>query len=381
MAAMAGASDRRGRKRGKKVRVDFRRNRSVRRRIRDWKKILDERGEEELDAERSEQVGGKGALSRRRTITLYESEEEIPADLRPAVVVAVRGLYVDVDDGERVVPCTVRRVLRSLLIRERHPVTVGDRVRFRMEEEGQDAEGVIEVVEGRTSRLCRFDGRRIQTIVANVDQTIIVASVDQPPLKPHLIDRYIVASLAGEITPVVCINKVDLDRDGNVNDVTERYERLGYRVLRTSATTGEGIDALREMLKDRSSVIAGQSGVGKSSLLNAVQPGLRLRVGDINEQLNKGRHTTTTATLLRLDMGGYVVDTPGVRSFDVRMIDPHRLEAYFVDFLDHIPHCKFPDCTHRHEIDGAVKRAVEEGAIHPDRYESYVRLFEEAETT
>jgi ribosome biogenesis GTPase len=286
----------------------------------------------------------------------------------------MRGLFADVDDGKRVWPCTVRRVLRTRLTEERHPVTVGDRVQFRA---GSDTEGVIEAVEPRRGQLRRRVGRRVHTIVANVDQAIIVSSADLPLPKPHLIDRYIVASHAGEITPVVCMNKLDLDDDGAARDLLDRYAKLGYTTLATSAVTGDGVTALCEQLKNKASVIAGQSGVGKSSLLNRIQPDLQLKTGDIIEQTSKGRHTTSTATLLRLEVGGYVVDTPGVRSFDLSTVERSEFEAYFVEFVDHVPDCKFPDCTHRHEAECAVIQAVERGEIHPDRYESYVRLFEE----
>jgi ribosome biogenesis GTPase len=298
-------------------------------------------------------------------------------------VVAVRGLYADVDDGKNVRPCTVRRVLRTRLIEERHPVTVGDRVRFRVEseDEGVAREGVIEAVESRGGQLRRYAGRRVHTIVANVDQAIIVSSADEPPPKPHLIDRYIVAALAGDITPIICMNKADLDSDKSARKLLDRYAELDCVTLYTSAVNGDGIESLRDVLRDNASVIAGQSGVGKSSLLNAVQPGLRLRIGDIVEQTSKGRHTTSTASLIRLEIGGFVVDTPGVRSFDLATVARHELEAYFVEFVEHVPDCKFPDCTHTHEEECAVKLAVERGEIHIERYESYVRLFEEPSTS
>ena len=366
----------------RKARVPFRRNRSAPPRDTDWTRRARDAEDHELDTKRRENVVAKGELSRRRTIIVNEDGTEALETLPIGIVVAMRGLYADVDDGAHIRSCTVRRVLRTRLIEERHPVTVGDRVRFRVEPdvEGVTREGVIEAVEPRRGELRRRAGKRIQTIAANVDQAIIVASADEPPPKPHLIDRYLVAAHAGNITPVVCMNKVDLD-DGQVaQEMLDRYTCLGYRTLRTSATTGQGIDTLRELLKDNASVLAGQSGVGKSSLLNAVQPGLRLEAGDVIEHLGKGRHTTSTAGLIRLDCGGYVVDTPGVRSFDLSVVPRHELEAYFVEFVQHVPHCKYPDCTHRHEDDCAVKRAVHSGAIHQERYQSYVRLFEDPGT-
>ncbi|UCE58521.1 MAG: ribosome small subunit-dependent GTPase A [Phycisphaerales bacterium] len=366
-------------KKGRKVRVDLRRNRSKPRRIGDWTQQARDEQESALDATNSEQIVPKGELSRRRTVFIHDETDRDAEGLNKGTVIAMRGLYADVDDGERVWPCTVRRMLRTRLIEGRHPVTVGDRVTFSVEPEveGVEQEGVIESVEQRHGKLRRRVGRKTHTIVANVEQAIIVSSAAQPIPKPHLIDRYIVASLAGEITPVICMNKKDLDEDDIAALVLGRYQQLSYATLLTSAITGEGIDALCQTLQGRVSVIAGQSGVGKSSLLNAIQPGLELRIGDINEQLQRGRHTTTTATMLRLDIGGYVVDTPGVRSFDVSMIARNEFEEYFVDLAEHVPNCKFPDCTHIHESACAVKLAVERGHIHPERYESYRRLFEE----
>ena len=365
-------------KRKKKVRVQFRRNRSTRVRSTDWTRRAREAEGNEIDAEQSEAVSGKGKLSRRRTVTIPDGTSGGDA-LIAGIVVAMYGLFADVDDGTCIRPCTIRRVLRSRLISERHPVTVGDRVRISLAGGGTGVadEGVIESVEPRSGTLRRRAGRRIHTIVANVDQAVIVSSADSPPPKPHLIDRYIVAAHAGDITPVICMNKIDLDRDGVGRELVRRYEGLGYEAFAASVVDGEGIEQLRDLLRDRASVIAGQSGVGKSSMINKIDPSLRLAVGDVVSHTNKGRHTTTTARLIRLDGGGYVVDTPGVKSFDQTMVDREELEAYFVEFVERVPHCKFADCTHIHEIDCAVKEAVGQGAIHPERYESYVRLFEE----
>ena len=369
----------RGSKTGKKVRVPFRRNRAKPARKKNWTEQARQAEEHEIDAQESESLVAKGALSRQRTITVHDEADAAPEGLRRGTVIAVRGLYANVDDGRRIWLCTVRRVLRTRLTKERHPVTTGDRVRFRVEATGdaQAREGVIEFVDPRRGELRRRSRQRIQTMVANVDRAIIVSSADEPPPKPHMIDRYIVASLAGDVTPVICLNKIDLDAGGTATKLLERYVQLGYATLATSALTGEGVDALREVLKNKASVIIGQSGVGKSSLLNRVQPGLELRTGDIIEQIGKGRHVTSTATLIRLEVGGYVVDTPGIRSLDLSTVSRNEYELYFTEFVKHVENCKFPDCTHRHESHCAVKSAVEAGEIHPQRYDSYVRLFEE----
>lgn len=363
---------------GEKVRVPFRRNRSPKRRDKDWTNRAREAGGHDLESARIESVVPKGDISRQRTIIVGD---EPVGEHRRGVVVAMRGLYADVDDGTRVVPCTIRRILRTRLIEERGAIAVGDRVGFVIEQQATSksggAEGVLESVEPRTGQLQRLAGRRIQTIAANVDQAIIVSSAGEPQPKPHLIDRYIISAHAGGMKPIICMNKIDLDVDGFASEMMERYENLGYRVLRVSATTGEGLEALREALKDKSSVFAGQSGVGKSSLLNAIQPGLALRVGEVHEQTDKGTHTTTTAVMLRLDGGGYVVDTPGIRSFDLTLIPRDELEAYFVEFVALVEKCRYPSCTHVYEEECAIKDAVESGEIHPDRYATYLALFEE----
>ncbi|MFQ5590103.1 MAG: ribosome small subunit-dependent GTPase A [Phycisphaerae bacterium] len=366
-------------KKERKVRVDLRRNRARPRRAHDWTRLAREALGHEFDSQHSESITAKGELSRKRTVIVGGEQDGTEGLVHCGTVVAMRGLYASVDDGGRLWTCTVCRLLRTRAIEERHPVTVGDRVRFRVaaRADGVEKEGVIESVEKRRGQLRRRVGRRTQCIVANIDQAVIVSSAADPPPKAHLIDRYIVAGLAGQISPVICMNKVDLDVDGSGAAILERYARLGYASLCTSVVTKEHIDVLHDLLAGRVSVLVGQSGVGKSSLLNTMQPGLRLRTGEITRQVQKGRHTTSTAVMLRLDRGGYVVDTPGIRSFDVSVVARHEFEAYFAEFRDCLARCRFPDCTHIHEDDCAVKQAVADGGIHPERYESYVRLFED----
>lgn len=370
-------SDKDPKKPARKVRVPFRTNRSRPSRLKDWTRR--HRDGQDIETRTTESVVAKGDLSRKRTVTDAESPPDAGGVTTPGMVIALRGPFAEVDDGQRVWPCTVRRVLRTRQTRQRSAVAVGDRVTMRIVADGRgvQAEGVIETIEPRRSELKRLSGRREHVIAANVDQVLIVASADQPPPKPHLIDRYIVSALAGDMTPVLCMNKIDLDDAGLGREIAQRYESLGYRSLCTDALRGLGVDGLREWFKGRSTVLAGQSGVGKSSLLNAIQPGLRLKVARVSDDTAKGRHTTSNAELMRLDSGAYVVDTPGTRSFDISTVPVGQIEQYFVEFGPRIADCKFADCTHVHETGCAVKQAVDSGTIHPLRYESYVRMFEE----
>lgn len=377
----------RSRKGRRKVRVDLRRNRGKTTRDQSdlARKFLSEDVQAE-DVKLTESVRAKGGLSRKRTIIIREDESGL-GELRDGLVVALRGLIAEVDDGRTLWGCTVRRLLRTRTIQERHPIAVGDRVRFRpVAMAGQETvtisdsqalpEGVVEEVAERKTTLTRRYERRIQVVAANIDIAVIVMAVDQPTLRPHLIDRYLVSVHLGDMRPVICINKADLDVDGAAAGVAERYASLGYKSLLTSVVDGSGLDLLREVLSGQTAVLAGPSGAGKSSILNALDPGLNLKVGTLTD-LQRGKHTTTTARLLKWAFGGHVVDTPGLRQFDLTEIDPTELEAYFIEFRDLVSQCRFPNCTHTQETECAVRDAVEDGRICPERYESYCRMYEE----
>ncbi|MBN2559546.1 MAG: ribosome small subunit-dependent GTPase A [Phycisphaerae bacterium] len=354
---------------GRKVRVDLRKNRgkTVREKGEYTRRFREEDIAQE-DAKLVEHVRAKGVLSRKRTVILQD-EDAKDTRLRRGTVVAVRGPVAEVDDGANSWACTVRRMLRTRLIKERHPVAVGDVVGFL-------PEGVIEEVADRKTMLVRQYEQRVQVVAANVDLAVIVVAADEPTLRPHLIDRYLVAAHQGGMCPAICINKMDLDVDGAAAAVAKRYERLGYRSLLTCAIDGRGLDSMRELLSNQTSVLIGPSGAGKSSLLNGLDPDLSLRVGTLTD-LRRGRHTTTTARLLRWAFGGYVVDTPGLRQFEPADVEPEELEAYFVEFVDLIHACHFPDCSHTHEADCAVKAAVKAGQVASERYESYCRMYDE----
>jgi ribosome biogenesis GTPase len=288
-------------------------------------------------------------------------------------VIRVHGLVsvVEGDDGKEY-RCGVRRILKTLAIDGRNVVAVGDKVWFRP---GGADEGTIEKVEGRTGTLTRGYRRKEHVIASHVDQLLIVSALREPGLKLPLIDRYLIAAEKGRIRPVIVLNKADLVDVAPYQWVIGLYTQLGYETLVTSAADGRGVARLRELMSRGVTAFSGQSGVGKSSLLNAMQPGLNLRVKEVAGWTGKGKHTTTTAELIRLEGGGYVVDTPGLRQFELWDIEPAEVEAYFVEFRPYIPQCKFPDCSHTHESDCAVKDALFRGQIDRGRFDSYVKLY------
>jgi ribosome biogenesis GTPase len=370
----------------KKIRVDLRKNRSKPPRQKGWTRTFhaDDPGDDAAPTQ--ERVRAKGDLSRRRTIIQEEPASGQPPGPEPAAmpaadltaclpgrVLRVQGLFsiVEADDG-RQFRCAVRRLLKTLATDERNIVAPGDRVWIRP---SLGDEGFIERVEPRHGLLTRASRGREHVLVANVDQVVIVMALVEPDLKPHLIDRYLVSAEQGGITPVICLNKADLVGAADYQSLIGLYSQLGILTLLTSATTGLGINRLRGRLFGRETVFAGQSGVGKSSLLNALQPGLGLRVREVSEATQKGRHTTTTAELIRLDAGGWVVDTPGIRQFALWDILPEELEGFFPEFRPFVPLCGYPDCTHTHEDRCAVKEAVARHQISAQRYTSYLGMF------
>lgn len=292
---------------------------------------------------------------------------------------ARRGLVVRAQSGffevatERGI---VTAQLRGRLKEERQDtdlIALGDRVRVR---EIEESRAVIEEVEPRERVLSRRApvGEKEQVIVANPDQAVFVFACQDPTLNPRMLDRLLVAAEREAIPARICMNKVDLDESGGCREELQLYEELGYPLHFTSATEGVGVDTLREQLAGRISVFAGPSGVGKTSLLNAIEPDLGLRTGEIRQQTRKGKHTTVSLKLVPLEVGGFVADTPGLKAFALWDIEPEELDAYFPEIRERVAECAFSDCTHLHEPDCAVLAALEEGAIHPERYESYVRM-------
>lgn len=222
-----------------------------------------------------------------------------------------------------------------------------------------------------------------QIILANTDQAVFILAAKKPDPNPRALDRMLIIAEKAKIASIViCLNKIDLVNRPKTEALFAIYEQIGYTVIYTSVVTGEGIERLRDILTgeaNKVSVFTGQSGVGKSTLLNALQPGLTLATSEVSDTTTKGRHTTRFSQLIKFNAGGYVADTPGIRSIAPWDIEPDELDNYFVEMRPYIENCKFADCSHSHEPGCAVRKAVEDGKITSDRYESYQRLREELE--
>ena len=281
-------------------------------------------------------------------------------------------------------PAVLRGKVRLENSGSTNPVAIGDRVIY--ETDGETTEqnpAVIKEILPRRNHLVRKSvnlSKRSQTIAANLDRAVIVVSLLFPELKWPFLDRILVTCGVYGIPAVIALNKVDLYRDEApelAESFKEVYEGAGYRVIQTSSLTGEGIEELREECRDRLSLFSGESGVGKSSLIKAIDPSLNPKTGSISTAHLQGRHTTSLSEMYRLSGGGYVIDTPGIRGFGLVNLEREEIYKYFPEMLRYSDDCRFVPCTHTHEPGCAVKQAVDEGLISPERYNSYLGMLEE----
>ena len=257
-------------------------------------------------------------------------------------------------------------------------LSVGDYVKLRRLDAST---GLIKEILPRQSALIRRDTgsteKRVmqQTMLANLDQVVLVFATAQP--EPHfgLLDRYLTICESAELCALICLNKTDLPHDPRVEEAAELYSKLGYTVLWTSTYTGQGIDPLRALLKEHTSLFSGPSGVGKSSLVNAIEPGMAVRTGMVSDATGKGRHTTTGAQLYPLSGGGWLADSAGIRALAAWNIPPEELAWCFVEFRPYLGECEYSDCSHIDEEGCAIRQAVEDGVINERRYRSYVRIY------
>lgn len=290
------------------------------------------------------------------------------------VLIATAGVYsVELPTGE-----VIEAVLRGRLKRFEKAddrVVAGDDVRLAF----QDDRYVIEGTEPRRSQLARrapgTGRRRPKVIVANVDRVVVVFAAAHPSPNARTLDRFLVLCEANQLDALIVLNKADLTGDDETASFLAPYIAAGYPTLLTSVKQDRGIAELREHLCHGRSVLTGPSGVGKSSLLNTVQPGLGLRIGEVSEAVHKGQHTTVSSRLIRLDCGGYVADTPGLREVGMWGVERAELDTYFPELRDRRALCRFDNCSHTHEPDCAVREAVEAGELSLARYESYTSLY------
>jgi ribosome biogenesis GTPase len=270
----------------------------------------------------------------------------------------------------------IRAVLRGKVKLATPKVVVGDVVRLEPEA-GGELHGIVGVEPRRTVLERRVpEGRGVRPIAANVDQVFVVTATRSPDPVPQLLDRLLVLAEADRLAAAVVLNKVDLDPG---TAIAERIRKAGYPVYPTSVKTGEGMDSLRAAMAGRASVVTGPSGAGKSSLLNGIQPGLKLRTGEVSRRIRRGTNTTVSSVMLPLVGGGYLVDTPGFSEVGMWGIDPRELADCFPEFRPFLGDCRFADCWHRSEPGCKVLEAVTGGAIAPDRHGSYLALLAELE--
>ena len=314
------------------------------------------------------------AANRARRLKDKASDPEKQIDaahLIPGRVVGRFGKHADVEDQQGTVyRCHIRRTIES--------VVCGDDVLFDTGNENESGvSGVIEIVRDRRSVLTRpdyYDG--VKPIAANIDQIIVVSAV-KPDLSLNIIDRYLVACEDTGIAPVLILNKTELLSDEEFDTVKQQlavYESLGYRLIYTSCKRGDGLDELKTCLNDKVSVFVGQSGVGKSSIINQVLPDADELVGEISDNSGLGQHTTTAAKLLHFPEGGDLIDSPGVREFSLWHMPVEQITRGFIEFRDYLGGCKFRDCKHMNDPGCLIREAVEEGKISSARFDSYHRI-------
>ena len=287
-------------------------------------------------------------------------------------VISVHSEGILVESEGKVTLCELKGSLKKGRSRQKNLVCVGDFVFFNVTNKQ------IEKIEPRTTILSRADHlrrRKEQLIATNVDQVLICVSVGEPTIKPNLIDRYIVACLRQGMNPVIVINKSDLPHPEYLPELIEVYEDLKIPVILVSTKTLEGIDAIKEVMKDHTNVLTGQSGVGKTSIINKIVTG-NYRVKEVMTKTEKGSHTTTTSLLIPLKSGGYCIDTPGIKSFGLFGLEKKEIEPLFKEIHKAGKKCAFSPCSHTHEPNCAVKPAVENGKIALTRYQSYLSLIE-----
>ena len=283
--------------------------------------------------------------------------------------------------------CRIKGKFRIKDIKSTNPIAVGDKVEFDLEKNGDEEKGVIKTILDRDNFIVRKSvnlSKQTHIIASNIDQVFLLITINNPPTFTTFIDRFLVSTRAYRIDTILVFNKIDsyeIEERAEILYLKDIYEAIGYRCVEVSATQNKNVDTIKQMMIGKTSMFVGHSGVGKTTLVNAIEPTLNLKTKEISDQYKQGKHTTTFAEMFDLSFDARIIDTPGIKGFGVVDIDKYELGDYFPEFFELKEHCKFNDCLHLKEPNCAVKDALEEEVIAWSRYKSYLQILEGEEET
>ncbi len=306
--------------------------------------------------------------------------------MNKGLVVKSTGSWYNVrtEQGE-IIPCKIKGNFRLKGIRTTNPITVGDRVEFRFKKDENEDIGLITKIEERKNYIIRKStnlSKQAHIIAANIDCAYLVVTLQSPTTSLAFVDRFLASAEAYRIPCTLVFNKVDCYDEAyllQLEEAVQLYEGIGYRCLKTSTITGEGLDVLQKMMQNSISVFSGHSGVGKSTMVNKIEPSLNLRTKEVSNSRETGQHTTTFSEMFELSFGGYIIDTPGIKGFGMLEMDKYEISHYFPEIFAKSSSCQFNNCIHTHEPSCAVKEAVINGEIAESRYFNYLSLFDDEE--
>ncbi|MGY8923586.1 MAG: ribosome small subunit-dependent GTPase A [Flavobacteriales bacterium] len=306
--------------------------------------------------------------------------------MKKGIVYRSTGSWYTVQSQGSFYECRIKGKLRLKDIKSTNPVAVGDKVHFEVDSNTSLLEGNITYIEERQNYIVRKSvnlSKQTQIIASNIDQVFLLVTLNNPPTFPAFIDRFLVTAEAYHIPAIVLFNKIDIYSEVDLNEINHLqmiYKKIGYSTYMISATKGDGVQKIKELMQDKVSMFSGHSGVGKSTLVNAISPSLNLKTSAISKQHKQGMHTTTFAEMFALSKGIKIIDTPGIKGFGVVDMLPEEIGNYFPEFYQRKGNCKFHNCIHLNEPECAIIKAVEKGVIALSRYTSYTQMMEEDST-